>query len=123
MTAQPIVPGDLLARTRTVNGLRELADFLQANPAVPVHDYGWTFSIYGRRGVPDAYQRAEVDHIAELLGVQVRDETARGGHYYASRSFGLITYEAVHISAQRVAAYEAETSYRDNIRLHDEAVA
>lgn len=123
MTAQPIVPGDLFARTRTINGLRELADFLDANPAVPVHDFGWTLSIYGRRGVPDTCQRAEVDRIAELLGVDVRDETADGGHYYASRAFGLITYEAVHISAERVAAYEAENSYRHNIRLDDETAA
>lgn len=34
------VPGDLFARTQTVAGLRALADFLEANPAVPVREFG-----------------------------------------------------------------------------------
>ena len=107
MTAQPIVPGDLFARAQTIAGLRTLADFLEANPAVPVYEYGWEVTVHAEG--TDAQEVAEVDRVAALLGVTpVRSP---GGHYIASKVFGRITYRIVHIPARRMAAHNALMSY------------
>ena len=110
MTAQPIVPGDLFARVQTIRGLRALADFLEANPTVPVSTYGADYKIF-TRGESDEGERAEIDRIASTLGEDVKDDTARGGHYTVAKTFGRITYTAVHVPARRQAAYEALMSY------------
>ena len=118
----PVVPGDLFARHQVITGLRELADFLEANPGVPVPEYGDTFDVFAQEG-DDTRSAALVDHVAELLNVPVNDDRPHGGHYRASRSFGRMAYRIVHIPEQRRREYEAETSYRDNITLdtgHDD---
>jgi hypothetical protein len=111
MTDQ-LIPGDLLHRAKVISGLRQLADWLDAHPGVPVCPFGWDLSIYPQHA-DDAARAAEVDRIAAILGVEVTDETQHGGHYIASRSFGLITYEAVYIPRTRRAASAALMSYRD----------
>ena len=110
MTAQPIVPGDLFARVQTIRGLRALADFLEANPAVPVSTYGADYKFFARAET-DAEERAEIDRIASALGEDIDDETSRSGHYTVTKTFGRITYTAVHVPAQRQAAHEALMSY------------
>jgi hypothetical protein len=110
MTAQPIVPGDLFARTQTIAGLRKLADFLEANSAVPVREYGCDYMVFARAETEEA-ERAEVDRIAAALGETVTDETSSGGHYRVSKTFGRITYTAVHVPARRKAAHDALMSY------------
>jgi hypothetical protein len=112
MTAH-LIPGDLLTRTKVITGLRQLADHLETHPDVPVTRHGWDLNIYPDRGDGDGPARAEVDRIAAILGVQVNDETPRGGHYIASRAFGLISYAAVHIPAREMAAHRALMSYTD----------
>ncbi len=121
MTDQ-IVPGDLLHRAKVINGLRQLADYLETHPDVPVAPFGWDLNIYTRRD-SDAASRAEVDRIAAILGVPTTDRTPEGGHYTAHRSFGLISYTAVHIPAQRMAAHDALMSYRDCVTPQDAGVA
>jgi hypothetical protein len=110
----PIVPADLFARDQTITGLRALADFLEANPTVPVSEYGQDYNLYVRTDT-DASAVAEVDRIAAILGSPVRDDTRRGGHYWAVKTFGRITYRAVHIPSRAMADHEAQMSYRDNI--------
>jgi hypothetical protein len=110
MTAQPIVPGDLFARAQTVAGLRALADFLEANPAVPVREYGAEYTVFARAD-DDVTERAEIDRIAAALGETVTDDTGRGGHYSVCKTFGRITYSAVHVPSERQAAHEALMSY------------
>ena len=56
--------------------------------------------------------RAQVDHIARLLGADISDETAHGGHYWAVRNFGPIGYEIVAISEHCTAVHDALMSYR-----------
>lgn len=111
MTDQ-LIPGDLLTRTKVITGLRQLADYLEAHPGVPVTRLGWDLNIYPDRADGDAVARAEVDRVATVLGVPVTDETPRGGHYIASRAFGLISYAAVHIPARQMATHLALMSYR-----------
>ncbi|RAY15208.1 hypothetical protein DPM19_10845 [Actinomadura craniellae] len=111
----PIVPGDLLARHQTITGLRALADFLETHPAVPVEEYGRDYPIYTDRDHTEESGRAEIDRIAALLGAQVIDDTADGGHYTTSRTFGRITYRAVHIPDHSGARYAALMTYADNV--------
>jgi hypothetical protein len=72
-----IMSGDLFVWHRTITGLRALADFLEANPGVPVARFGETYDVHVR--TDDAQSRALVDALAALLGVPVRDDTADGG--------------------------------------------
>ena len=109
MTDQTI-PGDLLHRAKVISGLRQLADWLDAHPGVPVCPFGWDLSTYPQHA-DDANRAAEVDRIAAILGVTVTDQTGQGGHYIAARSFGLITYEAVYIPRRRRDACNALMSY------------
>jgi len=112
------IPGDLFARHQTITGLRALADFLEANPAVPVNEYGWTVTAHLgiSRDKTDECQRAEVDHVAGLLGVQPFT-TRYASHYKASRAFGRIVYQVVHIPARALAEHDARNSYVDNVQL------
>ncbi|GLY74385.1 hypothetical protein [Actinoallomurus iriomotensis] len=110
MTTPPTVPGDLLARAQTIAGLRALADFLENNPSIPVREYGGDYTVFPYAD-DDAAERAEIDRIATALGETVTDETGRGGHYTVSKTFGRITYNAIHVPAKRQAAHEALMSY------------
>jgi hypothetical protein len=59
--------------------------------------------------------RAQVDRIAKLLGADVTDDTAHGGHYRADRSFGPIGYEIVAITEAYSATHGALMSYRGSV--------
>jgi hypothetical protein len=111
-----VIPGDLFARHQTIAGLRALADFLETNPAVPVPVYGWTLAFH-TRGETDACERAELHTIAGHLDQTPTDNTATGGHLTVCKTFGRITYQAVHIPARRMDAYQALMSYSDNLTL------
>lgn len=111
----PIVPGDLFARHQTIAGLRALADFLEANPAVPVDEYGERYHVFTRES--DASAVALVDRTAALLGVEVTDDRPTGGHYTATKRFGRITYSIVHIPERNQREALARDSYCRNIVL------
>jgi hypothetical protein len=101
------------AKGRFIRALRELADYLDRNPAVPVPAYGATILLHASSA--DDGGRVQVDRIAKLLGANVNDDTATGGHYWAVRSFGPIGYEIVAITDAFTAAHEALMSYRGSI--------
>jgi hypothetical protein len=105
----PIIADGPSARARVINGLREATDYLDRHPAVPVSGHGWTLHSFPARGSDDA-GRAAVDEVAATLGVSARDDTADGGHYRAVKSFGLVTYEFVHVSSAYRAASDAVMS-------------
>ncbi|WP_405394673.1 hypothetical protein [Microbispora hainanensis] len=98
-------------RAALIAGLRALADFLDANPAVPV-PYSVNVLHFPHRAT-DAEMCAEVDRIAELLGAPINQEF---GHYGASVRFGPVEYKAVAILAARRAEYEAHMSYEGCIQ-------
>ncbi|MFB4318123.1 hypothetical protein [Actinomadura sp. 21ATH] len=116
----PALDADEMAhRDRMIAGLVDLAAFLEANPGVPVPRFDWTLGVpsgVSVNGTTDMRQRAEIDRIADELGVPVLDETRDGGHYIARRHFGPVTYEATHVPARRMAAFDALHSYADNMR-------
>ena len=82
---------DPAAKGRFVRALRELADYLDRHPAIPVPKTGETITLHASPASDGG--RAQVDHIAKLLDADTRDETAHGGHYWAIRQFGPIGYE------------------------------
>jgi hypothetical protein len=114
----PVVPGDLFSRHQVITGLRALADFLETNPGVPVPEYGRDFDVFARQS-DDTGSAAVVDQVAALLGASVQDDRPSGGHYFASRSFGRITYRIVHIPDRNRREHDAHMSYRDNIRIDE----
>lgn len=102
-------PVDTATRTGFINGLRELADYLAANPGVPVSPHGDCLTVsvnFTEEG--GAFQVREA---ARALAVPVRDETAIGGHYYAVKTFGPLEYRVVSIPAQCMARHLAWSSY------------
>ena len=82
-------------RGRLIAGLRELADFLDQNPQVPAPRYA-DMLVFPPTG-SDAEMFAEIDVIAEQIGVTASDADSPAGHYSAVRGFGPVQYRAVAI--------------------------
>jgi hypothetical protein len=100
-------------RADFIAGLRALADYLDVNPAVPVPALSTDVLVHARGA--DELAFAEVDRVAGLLGVPVCDETARGGHYTAVRTFGPVEYRCVAIPAAVMAVHRAGQSYAGSV--------
>jgi hypothetical protein len=83
---------DQAERSALIEGFRAIADYLESNPEVPA---ARDVTVYVFPPEDDcAVMRAEIDAIAARLGTSA---WARGQHYTASRSFGLVEYRAVAI--------------------------
>ena len=82
-------------RNRLIAGLRDLAEFLCQNPQVPAPRYT-DLLVFPSRGT-DAEMFAEVDVIAEQIGVTASQNDTPDRHYIASRYFGPVEYRAVAI--------------------------
>jgi hypothetical protein len=87
--------GNVGGRLRLIAGLRELADFLNRNPEVPA-PWRADLIVFPLEG-SDAEMFAEIDAIAEQIGVTASDADSPAGHYSAVRSFGPVHYRAVAI--------------------------
>lgn len=82
-------------RQDVIAGLRELCDFLEANPLVPVGQEQEVVYFASRgRAVADAVR--EVDRVAGLLGVP---SGQRSTSHVARRMFHAVAYEAVAFNA------------------------
>lgn len=82
-------------RAGLIAGLRELADFLDQNPEVPAP---WRADvIVCPADGTDAEMFAEIDVIADRIGVTASDTGSPRGHYRAVRDFGPVQYRAVAI--------------------------
>jgi hypothetical protein len=82
-------------RGRLTEGLRELADFIAANPEIPAP---WMADVIVLP--PDgsnAEMFAEIDVIAARIGATASDADSPAGHYSAVRRFGPVQYRAVAI--------------------------
>lgn len=95
-----LIPANPLPRSRIIRGLRELADYLDCHPAVPVHEEGWDLLVFAD-GVSQEGGRAEVDQVASVLGVAAAADNPHGGLYTARRAFGPITYHFIHLNLRR----------------------
>ena len=104
---------DPKVRARFIASLRQLADFLDTHPDVPVPPYGTTIDIC--TDSTDHGGTAQVDAIAEQLGAPVYDDTADSGHYRTRRDFGCVGYNVVSISDAAMQRHEAFYSYRGSV--------
>jgi hypothetical protein len=82
-------------RVRLIAGLRDLADFLDQNPDVPVPRRADLLVFPPEAS--DAEMFAEIDTIAELIGSTASDADSPRGHYSAVRDFGPVQYRAIAI--------------------------
>ena len=115
-----ILVGDSPGRAAVVAGLRALAGYLAANPAVPVPPYGWEVSVHAEG--TDSEQFSQVDLVGEIMGERPVDRRAATGHHHAERSFGPVTYRFAGISERRMAQHQAWASYADSV-VPDEPAA
>jgi hypothetical protein len=91
--------------------LRELADFIDAYPDLPL-PFAARVSPY-LAGTDEA-DRAEVERIGSILDAQPRQTLS--GHYQVSRLFGGgITYEATAIPDRQMRDWDALMSYRSAV--------
>jgi hypothetical protein len=82
-------------RVRLIAGLRDLANFLDQNPDVPVP---WRADVVVfPTEASDAEMFAEIDTIAVLIGADASDADSPRGHYSAVRTFGPVQYRTVAI--------------------------
>ncbi|MDX3101610.1 hypothetical protein [Nonomuraea angiospora] len=101
-------------RTALINGLLDLAAFLEAHPDVPVSS---NVTVHYFPDQPsDADQRAEIDQIAALVGSKIDYKDSPYGHYTTSRLFGPVEYRAVAVLTAARARHDAEASYRGCIQ-------
>ncbi|MFG1879393.1 hypothetical protein ACGFIV_31625 [Sphaerisporangium sp. NPDC049003] len=102
-------------RTAVISGLRDLADFLDTNPDIPA-PWGPISINYYALGT-DEEIRAQVDHIARLLGSDLDAHELMHGHYSTGITFGIAEYRAVGLLASSRARWAARTSYEHSITL------
>jgi hypothetical protein len=100
-------------RQAFITGLRDLADYLDQHPAIPVPEHGADILLSAASA--DDGGCAQVDHFARQLGVHVENELAYSGHYRAVRSFGPVGYRMAAISDRAMARHHAEESYRGRV--------
>lgn len=113
MTTPDMFPNPV-PRDQIISGLRQLADYLDAHPAIPVAPYGWELLV-GTYRTSDPDGIAEIDRIAANLGVTAQGDIADGDHYAAIRTFGPITYRAFHIPSASRAVHRAFMTYCNSV--------
>lgn len=97
-------------RRALINGLLNLAVFLETHPDVPASS---SFTLYHfPKHDNDDDLRAEVDGIAARVGSDIDFGDSPYGHYATSVFFGPVEYRAVAILAAARARHDAESSYR-----------
>ncbi|MEO3804893.1 hypothetical protein [Nonomuraea sp. B1E8] len=101
-------------RTALINGLLELAAFLEANPSVPVTKN--VIVNHFPRHLTDAEMCAEIDQIAARVGSTIDQTDLPHGHYATSRFFGPVEYRAVAVLATARARHAAHSSYHGCIQ-------
>jgi hypothetical protein len=82
-------------RQALISGLRELADFLEANPEIPAPKNADVL-VFPLHAASEAEQLSEIDVIASLIGSGT-ETSATYHHYTTSRRFGPVEYRAVAI--------------------------
>ncbi|MBV9444664.1 MAG: hypothetical protein JO345_02015 [Streptosporangiaceae bacterium] len=87
-------------RDEFIKRLRQLADFLEARPEIPVPPPYATITINVFAEGTDAEKVAQVDYASTLLDAPVTDGTSADGHYITGIGFGCLEYRFVAIPAK-----------------------
>lgn len=105
--------GDSDARATFVADLRSLTDYLAAHPEVPVPRFGWSVTVIASG--TDEEKFSQVDAVSRILDELPKVKSETNSHYQVKRSFGLVRYEFVAISADQSARHQAWRSYADSV--------
>jgi hypothetical protein len=105
-------------RRQFIAGLRALADYLAANPAVPVPPHGEEITVHVNS--TEEGGRIQVRRAARLLGVAVTDNTRCDGHFYAEKSFGPLAFRVLSIPDTCMARHHALWSYAGSVLPDDQ---
>ena len=106
--ARIVIQGpELTDREAIVAGLRQLADWLERNPDMPLGLYPDVELKVFVREDSEAASAAEVERIADLIGVQPRHN---GRHYHATKTFGPASYDVVACDVRPTADQKAQVS-------------
>jgi len=97
-------------RAALIAGLRDMADFLETNPDIPTPHSSPTLYHFPD-GQTDADKRDGVDTIAAYLGSSIDLGSLEYGHYVTQIAFGPVRYQAVAITAEARARYDAFNTY------------
>ena len=89
----PSLSADPAETAPLVRFLRELADYLDQTTDIPGPGFGACLILHATRA--DQGGRAQVDHIAALMDVEVHDDTGHDSHYWAARTFGRTRYDTI----------------------------
>lgn len=110
---------DPATREAFIAGLRDLADFLAANPGVAVSVQPTCLTVVAT-GRNDEENVRDINEFAAAASAVVTDLRSDSGHhsgyYGASLKFGPVEYKAFAYTDASMAAFAAERSYEDNIR-------
>lgn len=99
-------------RRAMIAGLRELADFLEANPLVPVPPH--PHLTWSTGDLDDEAGVAYVRNLAATLDLKASH--AITGHAQVARQFGPVRYGASHAARASMDAYRAALSYDGAVR-------
>lgn len=116
-SAMTSISPDDQERAAIIKGYRDLLDWLEAHPEVPLNGVcnSITYSALG----DDESNRAEIDRAAKVLGVEASGTT----HYQVRRSFGPVEYRAVAVMSGYLAKHRALQSYRGSVQPEQDEVA
>lgn len=93
-------------RAAYITGLRQLADYLDANPAVPVPAEGMEILI-----IASDAEEGGIGQILDLSLMLAASFAERDGFYRTARKFGPVTYKGVSQTRARLAQFRAYSSY------------
>jgi hypothetical protein len=111
--------GESDARTGFIADLHALADYLAANPEVPVPRYGCSILVVASG--TDEEKASQVVTVSRLLDVQPADDKEADDRYEVVRSFGSIEYKFFGVPANQIARHQAWRSYADAVEPEEPA--
>lgn len=103
-------------RLAYINSLRNLADFLDTNPDIPIPDVTLTANYYPHG--TDEEICDQVNRVARLLSADIDTHGLAFGHISTGIAFGLAEYKAVGLLSSTRAHRAARHSHADSI-THD----
>jgi len=118
----PNLVGESATRDEVIEQLRDLADFLEERPEIPVPpSYAvMYFNVFAAGTDQEKY--AQVDYLSTLLSTPVTDELADGGHYTVCVPFGGIKYQFAAIPKEPVERAPVSFAVGQEVQIVPEVV-
>ena len=101
-------------RAAYIDGLRQLADYLDANPGLPVPAEGTEILI-----IASDAEEGGISQILDLSLGLAASFAERDGFYRTARKFGPVTYKGVSQTRAQLAQFRAYNSYYGSVSPDD----